>query len=125
VFFTGSAGDAAEQRCTISSPIGKYSDAGHALMKRMFDDDSGNEPWVARVSYEFRVITGEPSERLCAQLGGLSSEGWDVVGITHGPADVVCLLRREKDFEVARSLMTALEEEQSVEAISQSALGES
>ncbi len=66
---------------------------------------------MARVSHEYRIQTGDPDEKLSAQLTELSSRGWDVIGVAHGAPGVICVLRREKDFEVARSLQAALEQE--------------
>jgi hypothetical protein len=74
---------------------------------------------MARVSYEFQITTGEPSAELSAKLTELSARGWDVAGMTYGAEGLIVLLRREKDFEVARSLQVAFEESKtSTEAIS-------
>lgn len=67
---------------------------------------------MARVSHEYRIETGTPDGVLSARLTELSSHGWDVVGVAHGASDLICVLRREKDFEVARSLQAALEQEE-------------
>jgi hypothetical protein len=74
---------------------------------------------MARVSHEYRIETGEPDERLCSRLAERSANGWEVAGITYGSEGLICLLQREKDFEVARTLQAALEEDEaSVEAVS-------
>ncbi|MFN2448274.1 MAG: hypothetical protein ABR508_00570 [Candidatus Baltobacteraceae bacterium] len=72
-------------------------------------------PDVANVAFEYKIVSGEPDERLCAQLGALSSSGgWEVVAAAHAPHGLICLLKREKDFEVAQSLHVALEETQTI-----------
>ena len=74
---------------------------------------------MPRVSYDFRFATGQPDEHLSSELAVLSSNGWEVVGITRHEDGIACLLRREKDFEVARTLQSAFEEpEKATEAIS-------
>lgn len=77
-------------------------------------EPGANRAWVADVAkaaFQYKIVSGAPDERLCAQLGALSSGGgWEVIAATHGPDGLVCLLKREKDFEVAQSLQAALEE---------------
>jgi len=74
---------------------------------------------VANVVFEHKIVIGAPDERFCAQLTQLSSSGWQAVGLAHGPDGLICLLRREKDFEVAQSLQVAFEESELLtEAIS-------
>lgn len=67
---------------------------------------------MAKVSHEYRIETGSPDASLSARLTELSSNGWEVAGVTYGDPGVICVLRREKDFEVARSLQAALEKEE-------------
>jgi hypothetical protein len=78
----------------------------------------GTNTEMARVQYEYRIERGEPDEKLCAVLTELSATGWDVAGITYGTGGLICVLRREKDFEVARSLQAALEHEEPINAVS-------
>lgn len=64
---------------------------------------------MAQISFEYRIVTGRGNE-LADELGALSrSGGWQVAQMTAMDADLVVLLRREKDFEVAQSLQQALE----------------
>jgi hypothetical protein len=73
---------------------------------------------MARVMYDYRFEEGAPNGTLAANLGEYSAQGWDVVAMVERGSNVLCLLRRERDFEVAQSLQTALEAEPvSIEAI--------
>ena len=73
---------------------------------------------MARVSHEFRIESGDPTAELCSRLTELSSHGWDIAGVAYGDDGLICILRREKDFDVARSLQTAFESTERIEAIS-------
>jgi hypothetical protein len=74
---------------------------------------------MANIAFEYRIALGEPDESFCRQLAELSNAGWQVAALTHGRDGLICLLKREKDFEVAQSLHVALEETQThTEAIS-------
>lgn len=74
---------------------------------------------MANVAFEHKIVLGAPDERLCAQLTELSAVGWQAVGIAHSSDGLICLLRREKDFEIAQSLQVAFEESEVLtEAIS-------
>ncbi len=66
-----------------------------------------------------RSCSARRTKAFCSELTRLSSAGWQVAGLTHGPDGLICLLRREKDFEVAQSLQVAFEESETLtEAIS-------
>lgn len=65
---------------------------------------------LPNLAFEYKIVTGDSDERLCTQIGALSGEGWEVAGFTHASRGLVCLLKREKDFEVAQSLHAVLEE---------------
>ena len=73
---------------------------------------------MARVSHEFRIETGGPDPALSSRLTELSADGWEVAGFAYGDGGLICLLRREKDFDIARSLQTAFEQAENIEAIS-------
>lgn len=73
---------------------------------------------MAQIQFDFQFITGAADDALAGELGRRSSDGWEVLGITGRAGDIVVCLRRERDFQVAQSLMNALEETQTVEAIS-------
>ncbi len=73
---------------------------------------------MARVSYEFQIVCGEPDERLAKALTDHSVHGWEIAGVAYGTKGLIVLLKREKDFEVAQSLRVALEEAETVEAVS-------
>ena len=65
---------------------------------------------MAQMAFEYKILTGKADDELTKQLGALSaSSGWTVANMTSIDHDVVILLRREKDFEVAQSLQQALE----------------
>ena len=65
---------------------------------------------MAQMAYEYKIVTGQANEELSTQLGALSaSSGWMVADITALDHELVVLLQREKDFEVAQSLQQALE----------------
>ena len=72
---------------------------------------------VANVTFEYKIVKGAPDDHLCEQLCVLSSRGWQVASATYGEGTLICLLKREKDFEVARSVREALEESPIVEAV--------
>lgn len=64
---------------------------------------------MAQISYEYKIATGR-GNALADELGALSrSGGWQVAQMTALKDELVVLLRREKDFEVAQSLQQALE----------------
>ena len=65
---------------------------------------------MAQFSFEYKILTGRENEELASQLGSLSNCGWRVAQMTSLRDDIVILLQREKDYEVAQSLQQALEE---------------
>jgi len=65
---------------------------------------------MAQIAFEYKIVTGKANEQLSQQLAALSSSsGWVVAEMTALDSELVVLLRREKDFEVAQSLQQALE----------------
>ena len=65
---------------------------------------------VAHIQFEHQLVTGAADERFCARLNELSADGWQAVALAHGPGELICLVKREKDFKVAQSLQAAFEE---------------
>ncbi len=65
---------------------------------------------MAQIAFEYKIVTGRPNDELAHQLGALSGAGgWQVAGMSALEQELVILLKREKDFEVAQSLQQALE----------------
>jgi len=72
---------------------------------------------MARVTHEYKFLRGAADTPLAGEITQLSSAGWEVAAIGGRAEDLVVLLRRETDFEVAQSLQHALEEVQTVDAV--------
>jgi hypothetical protein len=79
---------------------------------------AGITPAMARVSYQFTIVSNAADEQLSAALSELSAQGWDVIGFACRPKGCVALLKREKDFEVAPSLQEVFEANEPTDAVS-------
>jgi hypothetical protein len=66
------------------------------------------------MTFEHKIVLGAPDDEFCSELTRLSSAGWQIAALTHGPDGLICLLKREKDFEVAQSLQEALQESETL-----------
>lgn len=66
------------------------------------------------MTFEYRFELGMPDADFSARLSELSGAGWQVAALTYGPHGAICLLKREKDFEIAQSLQVALEESETI-----------
>lgn len=65
---------------------------------------------MAQIAFEYKIVTGRANDELAQQLGALSgAAGWQVAAMSALEQELVILLKREKDFEVAQSLQQALE----------------
>ncbi|MDQ2866410.1 MAG: hypothetical protein M3R51_09310 [Candidatus Eremiobacteraeota bacterium] len=63
---------------------------------------------MAHISYDYKIVRGKPDETLAEELGDLSaSGGWNVAEVASIGSDLIVLLKREKDYEVAQSLQEA------------------
>ncbi len=66
---------------------------------------------MAQIAFEYKIVTGRANDELAHQLGALSgAAGWQVAAMSALEKELVVLLKREKDFEVAQSLQQALED---------------